>query len=710
MATTASNDFLRFSAYQIKDLITRKLSEDSNFTDQVYEGSNLAILIDIVSYMYQCLLYNLNSAAAESMFSDTQMYENISRLCKFIGYHPTAFKPATINARVAYENQISDCNIWPCTAIDTGLYDSNSKKIYFSTAYDKSSHGIDFDGQQKMTDELSTNFTLVNGRWKHYSTVFTASGVDYETFVLEGIKSDSEAEKYVANNGIEVFVIPNGVETYEQLDGEITRWYPDPNELFIQAYDANTDRPTFSRLYNSDDKVYTAYLNENKTFEIKFGNGISGKRLNKGDTIHVMYLDTNGPDGYVDMSKMSQTLAGMVMNHSPSFFGIDDNLYQMMFNIPTETFQYFGNTTSQTSSTNIADHPVNVSFYLDSLSRTFPEQDVDDIREMAPNWFKTGNRLITKEDYEFFFKANNQPEVFPGVIDVVCMNNWDYMTTFYRWLYNLGLNPIKEVFESDHNLRKEDYLQRKRDGYRYLSKARLVQAGYMYVDSADANNIYLWIASDNTKQMTTIKDNMNESINNIKTMTSETYPQYPIDVYFDLTFTPMQLYYDQLVSNEGNCEFDASNSYLEITISDNSIFSNVVIANKVKNIIENTFNPQHCTLGQAINYSSMLDAIYEINGVVGVRTVYYPDDYLDNVDIYEKYKTRACDGIAFASWSYTPVVSGTRLVDIGDDLEISNTTRTLEKFQFPRLAISTDLSKKIRVIRRSMNSINPVKF
>ena len=52
MAINASNDFLRFSAYQIKDLITRKLSEDTNFTDQVYEGSNLAILIDIVSYMY----------------------------------------------------------------------------------------------------------------------------------------------------------------------------------------------------------------------------------------------------------------------------------------------------------------------------------------------------------------------------------------------------------------------------------------------------------------------------------------------------------------------------------------------------------------------------------------------------------------------------------------------------------------------------------
>ena len=49
---TEKTDFLKFNAYSMKELITRKMSEDSNFTDQIYEGSNLAILIDLVSYMY----------------------------------------------------------------------------------------------------------------------------------------------------------------------------------------------------------------------------------------------------------------------------------------------------------------------------------------------------------------------------------------------------------------------------------------------------------------------------------------------------------------------------------------------------------------------------------------------------------------------------------------------------------------------------------
>lgn len=87
-------DYLRFSAYSLKQLILRKLAADTKFTDQIYDGSNLAILIDIVSYMYQCLVYNLNNAASEAMWSDTQVYANISRLAKLVGYCPAGAAPA----------------------------------------------------------------------------------------------------------------------------------------------------------------------------------------------------------------------------------------------------------------------------------------------------------------------------------------------------------------------------------------------------------------------------------------------------------------------------------------------------------------------------------------------------------------------------------------------------------------------------------------
>lgn len=677
----ATNDFLRFSAYSIKDLITRKLSEDSNFTDQVYEGSNLAILIDLVSYMYQCLIFCLNNAAAESMFSDTQIYENISRLCNFIGYHPAGYRPASLNLYI--ENGTSNDNaksIYPCTAIDTGLVDSYGKQIYFSTIFDRDASYKPI----KMNDGAYTNVKLRNGRWRHYANVFTASGIDYESFILDGIKSDSTDDKFVANGQIQVFVVPANDPTHAEV------WNSDTNELFIQAYgQRSTDSSIvqFGKLYDNDDKYYSIHLNEDKTYEIKFGNGIIGRKLNAGDQVHVMYLDTNGPDGYIDLSQLSATNE-FSFNHSPAFFGMSQDLYDMMFNDGLHT-----------DDNKLPDIVLSAkaNYGLDTLTVPVEEEGVADIRKNAPDWFKSGNRLITKKDYEFFVKAN-QNAMFDGVIDAKCMNNWDYMTTFYRWLFNLGTNPVEEVFAS--NVHDE---ARTKDPYRYLTKARLVQNGYEFVDSADANNIYLWIATTNDSDMLRLKQDLNSSIINIKTMTSETYPLSPIDVYFDLSFTPSQLFYDNLVKNRGSSAFDETKSYLEVTISDNSIYSNVMVTNKVAEIIQNAFYIMQCKLGQTIDYAKILDSIYQINGVERIRTVYYPDDYLTSPD-YAEYKSRACDGISFASWS------NTELIDIGDDLQLNNVTRTLEPFQFPKLAPNVDLKKKIKVIKKSMNTTNPVKF
>lgn len=100
----------------------------------MYEGSNLAILIDLCSYLFQGLTYCINSAASESMFSDTQVYKNISRLVKLIGYNPKGFTPSacefTFNAPVDYD----DYMVPQYTAIDTGKMDSYGNKVYYSFA------------------------------------------------------------------------------------------------------------------------------------------------------------------------------------------------------------------------------------------------------------------------------------------------------------------------------------------------------------------------------------------------------------------------------------------------------------------------------------------------------------------------------------------------------------------------------------------------
>jgi hypothetical protein len=40
---------------------------------------------------------------------------------------------------------------------------------------------------------------------------------------------------------------------------------------------------TANRVYNSSSKVFSLRLNENKVYEIKFGDGTTCEKLNKGD-------------------------------------------------------------------------------------------------------------------------------------------------------------------------------------------------------------------------------------------------------------------------------------------------------------------------------------------------------------------------------------------------------------------------------------------
>ena len=55
-------------------------------------------------------------------------------------------------------------------------------------------------------------------------------------------------------------------------------------------------------------------------------------------------------------------------------------------------------------------------FLTQNSSNPIPIETVDEIRENAPNYFKTGNRLITIQDYEYFIRTN----YINDVVDVKC--------------------------------------------------------------------------------------------------------------------------------------------------------------------------------------------------------------------------------------------------------------------------------------------------
>lgn len=101
---------------------------------------------------------------------------------------------------------------------------------------------------------------------------------------------------------------------------------------------------------------------------------------------------------------------------------------------------------------------------------------------------------MTTSDWEYYVKNRFKD----NVLDVVCQNNWAYVSTFYRWLYNLGS-------------------QMHYNSLYYLTKSRLLKYDYKWADAADVNNVYLWIKTKN--DMDIYKSVIDNDVKGIKVMT-----------------------------------------------------------------------------------------------------------------------------------------------------------------------------------------------
>lgn len=634
---TNKTDFLKFSAYSIKELITRKLAENSKFTDEIYEGSNLATLIDIVSYMYQCLILQINNAASESMWSDTQIYENINRLCKFIGYSPHGVKPAMANFEYVNENIGDDANrgktIPSFYYIDTGKTDRNGKKIYFSTYEDT-----------EINDNINTNVALYNGIWKAYPTTFTASGLENETILLNYLDANT-----VAGEFIYVYITSS--------DGETEPWRYDKDELFINMSRENVTEINFASIYNNKEPVYSVRVNEDKNYEIKFGNNVIGKKLSNGDLIHILYLETNGEDGHIDMSDIQTA-----------------ELIDGTLQFPSQIKKLLTDESSKIA-TNVKLH------LIENSTKPTPIETVDEIRQNAPYYFKYGNRLITKEDYEYFIRTNYINEV----VDVKCQNNFDYISTFFKWLWNIGKNGKLTTHE-----KRGDY---------YIKQDRLFRNNYTYADPSDSNNVYIWLKFISRIQNSSIyikkvQQSINRLTKNLKTLTQEITACDAIDVKFAICAAPETIALNDYLLKEDMILEENNDSYIEITMDDNILYANSNIKSQIVDILWNSFKAENCKLGQNVDINNMTNQILSLNGIIGIRTIFKKGD----IEIKK-------NGLSFASWS-------AKYIETGDDIEVSNSSRTLEEFQFPTL-LYTDKSQlldKVVVIKKSLSNINTIKY
>jgi len=560
---TTNTDYLRFDPQSMKELITLKLSENSTFTDQIYEGSNLSVFIDIFAAMYGCLTYQLNLNAAESIFTDTQFYDSMNRLVKLIGYNPAGFISSSVltNINVKPNELLLDSilTIPKYTTINTGLYTSDGSTIKFTFT-----ENFTFIVENNLID-ADFSPLLTNGEWVYYVNNFRSNGEPFEMFTLTEI-SDST---YISHPFIDVYI--------ETDIGEFI-YYSPMTDLSNSSF---------------NDTHYELRLNENKQYTLKFGDGVTGKRIPKNSKLHIIYLHSNGPDGRLPLNYLHKDLNFNVSIVGLSEVFIKNNILKIDEN---PGFITFGSTP-----TNQLDR-----IYLTNPSESSEPKDaesVEEIRQNAPFSARRGNRVITEQDFKQYILNNYPSEVY----DVEVMNNYEYLSTFIAWLKSYD-NLTLDIRSFD----------------------------YKFADACDFNNVYLWCKSFLNSPLTSLtKRKLEIDINRLKPLTSELIFPDPLAVLFSPYINGVYNW----------TEFDLTHENKIIIERDkNSMITVEKIQQQVITTIQSFFNILNIKIGMTVNITTLYNNLMSIPGVSRIKTRYLANgDTIENAEYF--------NGLSFAKWT-----------------------------------------------------------
>jgi len=318
--------------------------------------------------------------------------------------------------------------------------------------------------------------------------------------------------------------------------------------------------------FGPEDRIFEVRFNQNKKYEISFGDGINGLKLNPKDQVAIYYLKIIPNDEAIGVGALN----GL------SFTAFNSIQYN---EILSSTQTSFGSYLT----------PRQLNHIL--VSNQYPgtekssEESVESIRNNAPKAFRSQNRLITTSDYETYIKNNFKNFVISNKV----VNNNDYLRGHLRYLYDIGL--------------KDPHL----DNQILFNQVR-------FANSCNFNNIYLYNVPKNDTEFLTShqKEFIIKELNKYKTITSHLVPMDPEYMYFDF-YLP--------IPGEKLDVLNLSKTKLNIIKDINTRVSDSSIKYDVIQLLLKTFDRNTIELGKDINTFQLSTDILAIDGVQRIEVV-----------------------------------------------------------------------------------------
>jgi len=253
MARAHRLDISELDFENIKGSLKRFLSNQNEFKDYDFEGSSMAILLDLLAYNTHYLAYNANFVANEMFMDTAQLRSSVASLAKLVGYTPNSARAPIADLKLV----IND---------GTGATITIPAGTKFSTAVD----GLTYtfvsiaDKTVQPVDSIYTaqSLEIYEGTYVSYNYTFDSSDID-QRFLIPSDRADSTTIKVAVQNSA----------------SDTT------SSTYIKA--------TSITELDGTSKVFFLQEAEDGQFEIYFGDGVIGKSLDDGNIVNISYVVTN---------------------------------------------------------------------------------------------------------------------------------------------------------------------------------------------------------------------------------------------------------------------------------------------------------------------------------------------------------------------------------------------------------------------------------
>lgn len=329
-------NFTNLDFDQIKSSIKEYLRSNSNFTDYDFEGSNLSSLIDTLAYNTYISSYNANMLSNEVFIDSATLRENVVSLARNIGYIPKSRTASRANISFFVDTTESATNPLTLTL----------KKGVVATTPTIGDQGYSFAILNDVTVPVVNGIALFEDIEIYEGNYVT------DNFV---VSSDIANQRFILSNpNIDSSLIT--VTVRDNQSSTTSRRFVQSNNLFS---------------ITSTSRVFFLQEIEDERYELIFGDGVFGEKLNSLNYVEASYLVTNGESAN---GVTSFVFNGRLLDNSG--LSVTSGISLLTTNIASSGGQEIESITS--------------------------------IKKYAPRFYSTQNRAVTASDYEVIV-----PRIYP---------------------------------------------------------------------------------------------------------------------------------------------------------------------------------------------------------------------------------------------------------------------------------------------------------